>query len=341
MQPDHEPAPNRQRQQPRGSTRFRVALLGVLLAGAVLGAARYLQPQPPSSRILVRSAERFTALAFSPDGQRVAVADESGKLALNDVNTALRVWSAKTDIVTDLTFSRDGRRLCDGNAVWIIPPGHRWLPFGVSSDNENLVLSPNGRHLAFTDRQLRLYLYDVEKQERVRIGTGYATAFSPNGEIVAVGKVPAADGYYTEDFWSISVGKPVRRLGAASFAAFSPDGRLFAADLGLQYQVRRMHDGALVREYQGSPTGFAFSSDSDRVAVAHAGMIDLCRISTGKREHRLRLANADASVDCLAFSPDGRYLASASEQEEENGQKARFSVRLWRLAAFPPVSRGG
>lgn len=336
MQPDHAPIARRQRPRSGGFTLIRVALLGAILAAAVFGAARYLQPQPPLSRILARSPERFTALAFTPDNQRIAVADEGGKLTLHDVQSGRQVWSTKTGIVSTLSFSRDGRRLCDGKAVWIIPPGHRWLPVGVSSNDENLVLSPDGRRLAATDRRLQLHLYDLVNQKQIRIDTGYAKAFSPNGEMVAVGNL-AADpgGHYTDYLWSIPESKCVLRLEGASFAGFSPDGKLFATQLGPTYRVRSIREGALMRDYHGNPTAFAFGPDSDRVAVVSLARIDLWRISTGQHEHRLRGTKGHVMIDRLAFSSDGRYLASAGGPRPKLGQKASFSVRLWRLDTLP------
>lgn len=95
---------------------------------------------------------------------------------------------------------------------------------------------------------------------------------------------------------------------------YSPDGRFLA--LGYQEGVRLMdaNTHAEVRVIRGSG-GFdmAFSPDSKRLATGNAGVgggIKLWDIESGREIIPLRVPPNDLPF-CLAFSPDGYYLAAA------------------------------
>lgn len=100
--------------------------------------------------------------------------------------------------------------------------------------------------------------------------------------------------------------------------AFSADGDLVAAAMGSRVNVYDVHNGALVAEFppkdsQGRPYRWSkcvFSPDGSRVAAVtqQDKVLGIWDISSSKeviREHRNYAA-------ALAFSPDGRYLGSAS-----------------------------
>jgi WD40 repeat protein len=182
----------------------------------------------------------------------------------------------------------------------------------------------------------------------------YALAFSPDGKQLAAvhrfgvggGRVGAVQG--TE---------PVREFKGGRCIQFSPDGQWLAtadqANVRI-YDTRRLE---LVREFlfkesRARVQCLAFSADSKslavgRVAVKDTGAVELWDVSTGAiRSHGAAHLGA---ITCLAFSPDGRFLASGSTDKSVivwdmgvGKESARFIANppqpVWSLA-FDPESR--
>src|SRR5262249_12589169 len=94
------------------------------------------------------------AVAFAPDGKRIAAGDKDGQVALWDLASSARVLDFKghTDEIKGLTFSRDGQLLASGSEdgtarVWNARTGEplRTLP---APGGKNLRFSSDGRKLA-------------------------------------------------------------------------------------------------------------------------------------------------------------------------------------------------
>ncbi len=252
----------------------------VRLWNTVTDEVRILQNGEPDERRAIRGGEvAVKAVAFSPDGARLASVSYDGNLRIwEDRSMPPRVFPLPVDRELFVTFSPDGR--------WLLSGSH--------------------------GRSARLYSWRDDSW-RVLPHRSPVTAglFSPLGEVLATA---CRDG--SVRVWPLAGGSPrtiVQQVGAATTLAFSPDGQRLAS-AGADGVIRLSHlgSGAVLRlegHREGvlrvafSPNGQTLASggwDSD-VVVHH--------LPGGTRR---RLMGHEGPVSALTFSPDGARLATAS-----------------------------
>jgi RNA polymerase sigma factor (sigma-70 family) len=140
------------------------------------------------------SLQGFTmALAFSPDGQRIADAD----------NGLVRIWATRTGQLereldcrpgggNDLAFSPDGRTLLCGRALWEIETGQPRLALPLGFHKSFKQFSPDGRWIAATHPDNAVCLIDALSGQVVHRFAGNQwwtglVAFTPDGRTLASG----------------------------------------------------------------------------------------------------------------------------------------------------------
>jgi WD40 repeat protein/serine/threonine protein kinase len=294
-----------------------------------------------------------TGVAFSPDGRRLASASSwpqevrvwdaaSGKLVLT--------LAGHTDLVTCVAFSPDGRRLASAShdhtvRVWDAATGQEVRALqGRTGWVQSVAFSPDGRRLASASDQT-VRVWDAASGAEVHVLRGHtgwvqSVAFSPDGRRLA-----SASGDKTVRVWDAASGEQVRALtghtAAVQGVAFSPDGRRLAS--ASHDKTVRVWDAATgqevlaLRGHTGAVFGVAFSPDGRRLASSGGGWDDRKKQYTGC-EVRVWDAATGQEVRALtghtrlvlgvAFSPDGRRLASASEDG---------TVRVWDAASGAQV----
>ena len=287
--------------------------------------------------ILLRGHRNWLrAVAFSPDGQRLATASDDGTIRIwpgNPIQEAAILRGHK-GAVRSVAFSSDGERLATGgfdDTVLIrriagteepvILRGHTGTIFDIA-------FSPDGRRVATasSDRTVRTWLADGTGEALVlrgHEGRVVAVAFSPDGQELASASL---DG--TARIWQVSGnGQPVivrGHKGAVFGIAYSPSGRLMATcgedGTARIFQRGGSGDPMILGGHGEGIRRIAFSPDSQYVATA--GFDRTARIwrADGTGEPVI-LRGHEQAVDGLAFSPDGLTLATASSDG---------TVRLWR-----------
>jgi eukaryotic-like serine/threonine-protein kinase len=284
------------------------------------------------------------ALAFSKDGQWLVSADPS--------TDTMRIFKAAPPQTRELTigmfsptvFSRDSRFLAVGDksgetfacAIWDLAANQkRTLP----AEPNPLAFTPDGLLVTATvpaflpigsGRISGLKHWDIHsgslKATIPFLETNFlvsAVALSPDCRTLAAGDLLG-----NVLLWDATSGVRNGTLASSSGRVwnltFSPDGKKLAVGIignvsvwNLQTKERIFTKPAL-----GSP--LAFSLDAETLAISTEEEILLCRIATGAVE---TLTGHRERVYWLAFSPDGRTLASAAED-----------LKLWNLPAGREVA---
>ncbi len=162
----------------------------------------------------------------------------------------------------------------------------------------SMAYSPDGGLLASGGQDGRVRLWDARTAKERGTLEGHerrvaAVAFSPDGTLLASGGFDR-----TIRIWDLSTGRACRTLspgrGQVHALAFSPDGRLLAVAT----------DGVLAEDHEGPP---ADPADS---VYQNPGAVDVWAVSNGA--HVARLAGGSGWSVSLAFSPDGRTLATGA-----------------------------
>ena len=244
-------------------------------------------------------------IAFSGDGKWLAAASGSS-VAIWDLPAGRELQMLAGQLsAQDLTFSPDGRLLITGGpalGIWDVASGK--LIRTVPGATQSLVLSPDGRWLAANPKG-NLEIWDTKTWTRATPPPagqfvwwmGFASAQLPLADLSAAGV----------RWWQIGAGLEARSFWGATFAAaLSPDGKILAT--------------AALR--------VPSASNYDRPNVS------IWDVQTGRLLRTL--AAHEVGVSGVAFSPDGKWLATTGQESRLDPANLgaslagmKHSIKLW------------
>jgi WD40 repeat protein len=292
---------------------------------------------------------------FTPDGRWVASSDTGGTVHVWDpsVGRLQRMIRGHTGSVPCVAFSPGGRRLATAGQdrvarVWDFTREQESIDLvqapGKYPDNAmgSVVFSPDGKLLAAAAFRRasgwgcpEVRIWPVDNWTRPLSWEGHGewvscVAFSPDGKLLASGS-----GDKSVRLWDVATGKTVHRLTGhlqpVTGVSFSPDGRRLVSSS--QDRIVRHWDvvsGKLLSElpHPYPIQDVVYSSKGRVIAVGEQGM---AKVWDPEAETELfTLKGHQQTIDRVVVSPDGRLLATASQDQ---------TICLWELTAEPP--RGG
>jgi WD40 repeat protein len=337
--------------------------------------ARALQAQPDDGPILnalkthprtlkiVGGVDYLLAVAFSPNGLRLATASCGGEsVQLWDTESGQPLGeplAGRDGSMYQVAFSPDGQRLVtfgDTVQLWETETGH---PIAGPLDEHTgpvscVAFSPDGQRLATADSDQTVRWWDARSGDAIDdplsvcVGPVTCVAFSLDGQRLATasgfgakrGRHGRPETERIIRLWDTHTGQPsggalTGHTATVETMAFSPDGQYLASAGGFPFTVQVWNldtgqpvGGALTRHTDTVQT-MAFSPDGQRLATgSYDETVQVWDVHTG---HPVGdpLTGHTQGVHSVAFSPDGQRLASASGET---------TVRLWDVHTGNPLA---
>ena len=313
------------------------------------------------TRILQGRGGPVFGVACSPDGERVA-ALTGERTAVLTSNGSVAVWDAASgkELLREnnvpaslfqfngMSFSPDGTHLAvsagDVIHAWHLPSGQKAAEFRDRSPKRSsfiaVTFSPDGRQLvAGSGDQVHVWDFVLDRESRPlrgHEGMALGVAFSPDGKRLA-----SCGQNHAIKLWDVPTGQEVftrqDHTGHVFGIAFRPDGRqlasasedrtvkLWDADTGRVLRTLRGHAGEVYC--------VSYRPNGKRLASAGSDSLRVWDVETGKLLLTLNdrvgqpgmpppPRSALAGGRCIAYSPDGRRLASG-------GQGIDSQVTVW------------
>ena len=301
-------------------------------------------------------------VAFSPDGLRIASgsADNTVKLWATPGSATRTLNSGRTN---NVEFSPDGRHIAAGQGgqinVWDVLTGKKSLTLDGADKYCRVAWSPDGKRLAI-GKLLKVWdsvnggaitVFEGGDRSKSTGVVGMGTAFSRDGNLLA-----AVTSMKTVSVWDTAGGHHLQELQmknpslSPTCVAFSADGHRLAVGSAWtngQRDTDTLHiwdidtgqiiltpEGFIVGAYAVtfSPDGkwlAAAVGDYDQTIVRRGGEVRVWDAVSGQQLYNLR--GHTAAVWSVAFSPDGRRLASASGPYDPRRVAKTGGVKIWDM----------
>ena len=275
------------------------------------------------------------SLSWSPDGSYLAVAIWNRILIWNlESNTSTTIYEANFDL-KHIAWSFNGQHIVWGsnNGIIIYDSIKGELLDrlrGKYSSVESIAWSPDGSRIAWSSES-ELNIWDTNTFLLIAVSNvnhdrQKHIAWAPDGQrIASIGES------HTLRVWAAESNS--QKLNPGDFISwpncivYSPDGRLIATKYyrGTYAKIWDAETGAMVTSIPNVSelifTPIAFSPDSTKFVACNKNQESTARIwNTANGTEVACLFGHEAEIKCLSFSPDGKKIATASNDQ---------TIRVW------------
>ncbi|MDB9375788.1 hypothetical protein BDGGKGIB_01532 [Nodularia sphaerocarpa UHCC 0038] len=293
-----------------------------------------------SNAVFKETIAAIFALAFSPDGEILAIGDYCATIQLLNTKTKEKIFTINYQsghVVRALAFSPDGQILASGSTngtiqLWdvtnkttieIISAHDDWV--------HSLAFTPDSQILASGSGDSKIKLWDVQTRKLVKTLSEHrdcvhSVAFNSQG-ILASGSRDK-----TIKLWKIDQKRSFKTFekhtDSVYAVAFSPDGKVLASGSGDStvklWNIEQLQYLTTLEQHNNIVFSIAFSADGKTLASgAFDSNIQLWDIQDVKNIHHIKTLQEHQNwIRAVAFSPQDHTLASGD---------IGSIVKLWNL----------
>lgn len=331
-----------------------------------MDSSNYTKWKLPRGAIARLGKGYIKAIAYCPDGARLAVASSIG-IWVYDAHTyeELALFTEPIGSVESLTYSPDGDTIAIGSKnvrLWDASTGEYKATFIEHAGRiDGIVYSPDGRIIAAKVGHRRsigrsfkysVYLWDAATGKYISTLTQdlhgiYSFAYSPDSKTIATGT------YKEVHLWDAATSEHKTTLtghtGSIENIAYSPDGKIIVTSGGRFHKEVHLWDAAtgghktMLTDGSGG-VSVAYSPDGKTIAIADWSTVNLW--DTEANVLKATLTKYNHSIEGISYSPDGKTIATKSDKEvylwdaATGKQKATFIGHVGDIYSFS-YSRDG